>query len=228
MARAHVIGHTTLGARNVIHPNAVIGGLPQDKKVKEGEFSETIIGDDNVFREGVTIHRGTGADTKTVIGSRCYFMANSHVGHNCRVADDVTLINSAALAGHVEVMSRAIIGIACSVHQFCRVGRLAMMSSAVGTNVDMPPFVTTMTINRFNQLNLVGMRRAGIPRENINAVRQMFQLIFRSGRVINKAIDELPAEIARVPEVQEVIEFVKNTKRGVARWEPWSGRETNE
>jgi UDP-N-acetylglucosamine acyltransferase len=224
MARSHVIGHTTMGARNILHPGAVIGGTPQDKKYKESEISQTIIGDDNVFREGVTIHRGTGAGTKTVIGSRGYFMACSHVGHNCRVWDDVTMINNSALAGHVEVFPRAIIGFGCAVHQFCRVGRLAMMSDSAGMNQDLPPFFTTMTTNRFNQLNLVGMRRAGIPRENITAVRQMFQLAFRSDRLLANALADLPESIAAVAEVRELLEFVKGTKRGIARWAPWSGK----
>ena len=225
LAGGHVIGPVTLGARNVIHGGAVIGGTPQDKKFDAGQFSETIIGDDNVFRENVTIHRGTGANTKTIIGSRGYFMANSHVGHNCRVADDVIMINNSALAGHVEVASKAIIGSGCAVHQFCRVGRLAMMSDGAGTNLDLPPFFTTMTTNRFNQLNLVGLRRAGIPRENINAIRQMFKLAFRSHRLLKLALADLPPEIVAVPEVQEVIAFVKSTKRGIARWHPWSGKE---
>lgn len=222
--RGHLIGPLTLGARNVIHGGAVIGGTPQDKKY-HNEPSETIIGDDNTFRENVTIHRGTGEDTKTIIGSRCYFMANSHVGHNCRVSDDVTMINNSALAGHVQVFPRAIIGSGCAVHQFCRVGRLAMMSGAAGMNVDLPPFFTTMMTNRFNQLNLVGLRRAGIPRANIDAIRKVFQRAFRSQRLLKHALADLPPDLLVVPEVREIIDFVASTKRGIARWHPWSGKE---
>jgi len=220
---ARLIGPLTLGARNVVHSYAALGGWPQDRKFT-GDFSETILGDDNVFREGVTIHRGTGLNTKTVVGSRCYLMVNSHVGHNCVVADDVTLVNGSLLAGHVHIGARAIIGGNCSMHQFTRVGRLAMVSNHSGHNVDMPPFVLTMATNVFNQFNNVGLRRSGMPRENINALRRMFALLFRSHRMLKPAMDALPAELLAFPEVAEFVEFCRSSKRGLARYQPWSTR----
>ncbi len=223
---ARLLGPLLMGERNVVHSNAVLGGLPQDRKFG-GEHTEVLIGDDNIFREGVTIHRATGMKGKTVVGSRCYLMVNSHVGHNCVVADEVTLINGAVLGGHVHIATRAIIGAYVAVHQFCRVGRLAMLSNACCMSVDMPPFFTAMETNTLTQLNAVGLRRSGMSRESINAVRKMFQIAFRdhADRPLAAALAGLPAEVKAVPEVQEVIEFCKQTRRGVALFQSWSNRE---
>jgi UDP-N-acetylglucosamine acyltransferase len=221
---ARVCGPVVMGARNVVWGGAVIGGWPQDRKF-HGEHSELLIGDENVFREGVSIHRGTGADTRTVIGSRNYFMVNSHVGHNCVLGNDITMVNGAALGGFVKVADRAMIGAGSAVHQFCRVGRLAMITNLAGLNVDMPPFFISMATNTLTQLNNVGLRRSGMSRASINAVRTMFRLVFREWRhrPLKVAFAELPKEIREVAEVREVIEFCGETKRGVALWRPWSG-----
>jgi UDP-N-acetylglucosamine acyltransferase len=221
-AHARLIGPLTMGARNAVHTGAVIGDWPQDRKFK-GDFSETVIGDDNIFRECSTVHRGTALHTKTVIGNRCFFMVASHVGHNATVGNDVTLINGAVMAGHTAIGDRAILGAYCQLHQFCRVGRLALISNAVGLNVDIPPFFLTMATNTVTQLNAVGLRRSGMPRESINGLRRMFQFAFRdSHRPLNAALAGLPADLLAVPEVQEVIAFCKSSKRGVARFVPWS------
>ncbi|HUO08853.1 MAG TPA: acyl-ACP--UDP-N-acetylglucosamine O-acyltransferase [Phycisphaerae bacterium] len=222
---AKLLGRLTLGARNVVHSTAVLGDWPQDRKYK-GEPSEVLIGDDNVFREGVTVHRGTGLNSRTVIGNRCYFMVNSHVGHNCVVQDDVTLVNGALLGGHVHVAERAIIGGNTAVHQFCRVGRLAMLSNACCMNVDVPPFFIAMATNTLTQLNAVGLRRSGMPKESINAIRKMFQLAFRDmrGLSLSHTLENLPPDILHVPEVQEVIAFCKSSKRGIAKFQAWSDR----
>lgn len=223
-AHAVLRGPMTLGLRNVVHSHAVLGDWPQDRKYKL-EHSETIIGDENIFREGVTIHRGTGANTRTSIGSRCYFMVNSHVGHNSKIDDDVTLINGAVIAGHCHVASRAIIGAYSAIHQFTRIGRLAMMSNGSMTTVDIPPFFTSMATNTITQLNAVGLRRSGMPRESINAIRKMFQIAFRNNTgFLSDALANLPADIASVPEVQEFVQFCKTTKRGIARFQAWSNR----
>jgi UDP-N-acetylglucosamine acyltransferase len=222
---AKLMGPLSMGERNVVHTSAVLGDWPQDRKFKD-EFSEVVIGDDNIFREGVTVHRGTGLNTKTVVGDRCYFMVNSHAGHNCVVGDDVTLVNGAVLGGHVTVGDRAIIGAYCAVHQFCRVGRLAMLSNSCCLTVDMPPFFITMSTNTITQLNAVGIRRSGMPRESINGIRKMFQVAFRDhhSQMLSRALKELPEELLSVPEVREVVDFCKASKRGVALFQPWSQR----
>ena len=221
--RVHLMGPLVIGKRNVIHTNAVLGGWPQDRKYK-GEPSTVVIGDDNIIREGVTIHRGTGANTQTTIGSRCYLMVNSHVGHNCVVSDDVTLVNGALLAGFVEVAPRAIVGGNCAMHQFCRVGRLAMISASSSHNVDIPPFCITLRTNTIVKLNFVGLRRNGVSRDHINALRRMFQHVFRTNRPLTATFHDLPADLETVPEVREFIDFCRLTKRGVARYIPWSAQ----
>jgi UDP-N-acetylglucosamine acyltransferase len=222
-AATHLFGPLTMGSGNIVHSHAVLGDWPQDHKFRD-EPSETIIGDDNTIREGVTIHRSTGPGTRTQVGSHCFFMVNSHVGHNCVVSDAVTLVNAAALGGHVHVAPNAIIGGHCGVHQFVRIGRLAMISHASMQSVDIPPFTLACTPNIILQLNAVGLRRAGIPREHISALREMFALLFRRSRVLNNAIRELPAHLLAVPEVQEFITFCEATKRGIARFKHWSAR----
>ena len=221
-AHAHLIGPLTMGSGNIVHGTAVLGGWPQDRKFHD-EPSETIIGDDNVFREGVTVHRGTGANTKTILGARCYLMVNSHVGHNCIVGDDVTLTNGSLLGGHVHVGDRAIVGANSAIHQFCRLGRLSMISNNAGYNVDVPPFFTGMTTNHITQLNVVGLRRSGMSPESINALRKVFQLL-RAKRQVRAILNDLPAELTAISEVREWVEFCRASKRGVAVFQPWSER----
>jgi UDP-N-acetylglucosamine acyltransferase len=225
-AACRLIGPLTLGGRNQVHTGAVLGGWPQDRKFHPEGFSETIIGDDNIFREGVTIHRGTGLNTRTVIGHRNFFMVNSHVGHNSAVGNDVTLVNGAVMAGHTTIGDRAILGASSAVHQFCRVGRLAMVSGQSSMNVDFPPFFLTMSTNAVHHLNSVGLRRSGMSHQTINALRSMFQIAFREnhGKPLLVALRGLPPEILNVPEVQEVLAFCQTAKRGVARFAPWSQR----
>ncbi|MGC8551944.1 MAG: acyl-ACP--UDP-N-acetylglucosamine O-acyltransferase [Phycisphaerae bacterium] len=222
-SHAKLIGPLVMGRNNKIHSFASLGDAPQDLKHK-GQPSDLHIGDDNVFRESVTVHRGTNG--RTVIGSKNFLMVASHVGHNCILGDNITLVNNATLGGHVVVQDRAIIGAHCAIHQFCRVGKLAMASNASSHNVDIPPFVIAMLINCVTQLNAVGLRRSGMPRSSINAVRRMFQIIYRDGGrlPLGQAIKTLPADIAGDPEVAAFVQFVGESKRGVARYHPWSRR----
>ncbi len=220
---AKLTGPLTMGRGNRVHSFAVLGDAPQDLKYRD-QPSRLLIGDGNIFREHVTVHRGTNGDT--VLGSHNFLMAGSHVGHNCSIGDHVTLVNHAVLGGHVEVRDRAIIGGLCAMHQFCRVGRLAMISNNSAHNVDIPPFVTSLQTNTITQLNAVGLRRSGMSAASINALRRMFQILFRqyAGLPLARAIALLPAELSVVPEVGEFVAFVRSAKRGVARFGPWSQR----
>ena len=227
-SQVKLIGPMELGAGNKVHSFAVLGDAPQDMKYRDQPSSRLIIGENNIFREHTTVHRGTGGDT--VIGSNCFFMVGSHVGHNCRVGNGVTMVNSAVLAGHVQVFDRAIIGGLCAVHQFCRVGRLAMISNNSAHNVDIPPFCIIMKINTIAQLNLVGLRRSGMTREHINGVREMFRILFRERREspLKTNIGLLPPELLAIPEVREFTDFVACSKRGVARFQPWSEQQSRQ
>ena len=153
-------------------------------------------------------------------------MAGSHVGHNCHVADHVTLINQAILGGHVHVEEKAIIGGNCAVHQFCRVGTLAMISNVSAHNMDIPPYVISMNINTFAQLNTVGLRRSGMSSDSVNAIRRMFKIVFREfgSMPLSRAFAQLPADIKSVLEVQHFITFCQESKRGIAKYHAWSER----
>jgi UDP-N-acetylglucosamine acyltransferase len=226
-SQVKLIGPMVLGRGNRIHSFAVLGDAPQDLKYQD-QPSRVIIGDGNIFREHTTVHRGTNGDT--LIGNNGFFMVGSHIGHNCRVGNGVTMVNSAVLGGHVQVFDRAIIGGLCAVHQHCRVGRLAMISNNSAHNVDIPPFCIAMDINMVTQLNAVGLRRSGMTRETINGLREMFKILFRDhrGLSLNKNITLLPPELQAIPEVREFTDFVANSKRGVARFKPWSERQSRQ
>jgi UDP-N-acetylglucosamine acyltransferase len=220
-AHAKVTGPTTLGNGNTIHSFAVIGDAPQDLKFKD-QTSELVIGDNNIFREHVTVHRGTNGITR--IGSNCFLMVGSHVGHNAVVHDFVTLVNGARLGGHSEVYQRAIVGAGCAIHQNARVGRLAMVTNNCAQLGDIPPYCISTHTAVVTQINHVGLRRSGMSKPAIDAVRQMFKLLMRdlAGVPLPKAIGQLPPELLAHPEVREFVEFVKTTKRGVAKFQPWS------
>ena len=222
-SHAKLMGPLTMGSGNIVHSFASLGDVPQDLKFT-GQNSYLTIGDRNIFREHVTVHRGTSG--QTVLGSNNYLMVASHVGHNCRVGNHVTLVNGALLGGHVVVEDRAIIGGNCAIHQFCRIGRLAMISFTSAYNVDVPPFCMAISTNLITQLNSVGLRRSGMSVESQNALRRMFRWIYRThaGVPLAKALDDLPPELGSVPEIQEFNAFVKSTKRGVARFRHWSTR----
>ncbi len=171
-----------LGRNNRVHPTAVLGGLPQDLAFDSGTRTVLEIGDDNVFREGVTISRATLATGVTRIGSSNYFMNNTHVGHDCNVGDGNILASGATLGGHVQVGDRVFFGGGVMVHQFCRIGSLAILQGLAGINKDVLPY--TMVGGRpgkHYRLNLVGLRRAGVDGERLKAVSTAFRCL-RTGR----------------------------------------------
>ncbi len=169
-AYAVIKRYTRMGARNQVAEHAVIGGEPQDVKFKADTVSGVEIGDDNIFREGVTIHRGSRPDALTRVGSGCMLMVGAHVGHDCSVGNQVVLVNNAALAGEVTVGDRAFISAGVGVHQFCRVGRNAMIGGLAKVVQDALPFcITDGNPARARGLNLVGLRRAGFKAPEIAA-----------------------------------------------------------
>jgi UDP-N-acetylglucosamine acyltransferase len=212
---AHIGRWTTLGAENLVYPGAVIGQAPQDICYK-GEESFTIIGDGNVLREGVTVHRGNRPGTRTVIGNNNLFMVNSHVGHNCTIDNNVTLVNGVLLAGHVEVNDRAVISGNCQVHQFVRIGAFAMMRGGSGTSKDIPPFCINDSINWLRAVNVVGMRRNGFDQGRIRAVKEAFKWIFRSGLRLQTALEKVEENVVSTPDVRLMLDFIRSSKRGVS------------
>ncbi len=215
---AVIRSYTRLGADCEVHAGAVIGGPPQDMSFKNcRSFVE--IGPRCILREGVTVHRGTEEDTKTVIGEGCFLMANSHVGHNCSVGDHVIMANGALLAGRVELGERVFMSGNSAVHQFVKVGRLAMFSGMSGATKDVPPFCTLHgnQTNRASGLNTVGMRRAGIKPQERNDIKRVFRLICNSDLNVTQALELIESDDSLTAPALEFIDFVKNSARGICR-----------
>ena len=209
----YLAGLTTIGAGNHFHAGCVIGDAPQDLKYK-GEPTRLRIGDYNVFREHFTVHRSTKLDAETVIGSHNFFMANSHVAHNCVVGDHVILANGALLGGHAEVQERAFISGNCLVHQFTRVGTLALMQGGSAISKDLPPFTVASGINGICGLNSVGLRRAGFTAEQRLELKKLYHLLFRGGKNLRAALAELQKKFTS-PTAKILLDFVADAKRGV-------------
>jgi len=213
IANVFLQGPITLGANNTCYPNTYLGFPPQDRSFAPDTPGQgTVIGADNIFREGTSIHRAT-RDHPTTLGDRNYLMAHSHVGHDCIVGHDNTLANAACLGGHVHVADRATLGGYATVHQFCRVGRLAMISGLAGISQDLPPFCVTYDTRTLGSLNIIGLRRAGL-RDHIPALKQAFNTLFRSRLPVPAALDQLAELNLNDPLVDELADFCRNSKRG--------------
>ena len=215
---AVVLGPTEVGARTHVGAHAVLGGEPQDLK-HDGSATRLVIGADNVFREFVTAHRGSsGGRGITRIGDKNYFMANSHVAHDCIVGNGVTFANSAAIGGHSEVGDGAVLGGLAGLHQHARIGRLAMVGGGAMCTQDVPPFTLAQGDRaRLFGLNVVGMKRAGLDAEAIAALRQAWRTLFVSGSTIRAVIGRVKDELGHVAEVRELLGFLESSTRGVCR-----------
>jgi len=213
-----VLGDTTIGCQCQIHSGAVIGDLPQDFSYKGGH-SYVIIGDHCQIREGVTIHRGTAAESKTQVGDHCLLMANSHLAHNVILGHHVTLANNALLAGYVQVCDRAFISGNCLVHQFTRIGRLAMLSGGTAIQKDVPPFCMTRSLstNTVMGLNTVGLRRAGFTLAERQILKQALHRLYNPKLTTTQALAQLKEEFTN-PLVEELCDFVAQSQRGICRF----------
>jgi UDP-N-acetylglucosamine acyltransferase len=210
----HILGRTRIGRNNRIHSGAVIGDLPQDLHYKD-EPSTVEIGDGCVIREHVTIHRGTGAGTKTVLGDGVFLMVNSHVAHNCVVDSGAILANGALLAGHVRVCANAFVSGNVVVHQFCRIGRLAMVSGGSRVTMDVPPFMTASGDSAIIGVNAVGIQRnPDMTREDARAIKEAYRALYRGRGTITEAAEALAAGDPPAV-VREIIQFIKESSRGV-------------
>jgi UDP-N-acetylglucosamine acyltransferase len=210
----HLIGPLTMGCHNLVCTGAVLGERPQHLKYDD-EPTGTEIGDHNIFREHVTVHRGTTHSWTTRIGSRNFFMAHSHVAHDCRVGHSCILANSALLGGHSVLEDNVYLAGNCAVHQFCRIGRLALLSGTSATTVDMPPFIMQQNVNEVVGVNVVGMRRAAIPTADINVIRKAFHILYREGNIIPQALAKLEEQFRLHPLVAELVAFIHASKRGI-------------
>jgi UDP-N-acetylglucosamine acyltransferase len=216
LAHSCVDGYTTIGERNIVHPFAALGGPAQDHGVEAGSVTYLKVGDDNVFREGFTAHTGTKPETCTVIGNHNLFMAQSHVAHNCQIGNNVIFVNSACAAGYVQVFDNAILSGLVAIHQFTRVGKLALISGCSAFSQDVPPFMMAEGRNGgVKMINLVGLKRGGFSAETIRVIKDLFKLYYHSGLAASNALKAVKEQLPRIPEVQEFIDFVESSKRGV-------------
>jgi UDP-N-acetylglucosamine acyltransferase len=211
----HLTGHTTIGADNRFHAGCVIGDAPQDLKYND-EPTRLRIGDHNVFREHVTVHRSNKLAEETLISSHNFLMAHSHVGHNCVLGSHVILANGALLGGHVTVGDRAFISGNCCVHQFVRIGTLALMQGGSCISMDLPPFTVARGVNRLCGLNAVGLRRAGFNSEQRLELKRLYHALFRSRRRLSVALAAAREEF-RSPAARVMLDFLSACQRGVCR-----------
>ena len=210
-------GPMTAGARNKFFAYCSIGQQTQDLKY-EGEPTYLEIGDENTFREFVTVNRSTTAEGKTRIGNRGNFLAYSHVGHDCSVGDAVVFSNNGTLAGHVEVGDHAVMGGLTAVHQFCRLGRFAITGGCSKIVQDVPPFmIADGNPAEVRGVNIVGMERNGIPSETIKTIKEAFRLIYRSKYNTKQAVEAIRQELPATPEITQILEFIQTSERGIIR-----------
>jgi UDP-N-acetylglucosamine acyltransferase len=216
ISQCNVVGHTVMGKNNVVHPFANIGGPPQDYSYDENSVSYLRIGDNNIFREGFTANPSAKAGGETVIGSNCFFLAYSHVAHDCHVGNCVIMVNFSGLTGHVEVGDFCLISGQSGIHQFCRMGRMAVLSGGSQVSMDIPPFMIADGRNGgIRGINLVGLRRRGFEKDTIRALKDLYDIMFRSGLNTSNALKKVKEELPQLPEIVEFIEFVESSKRGV-------------
>jgi UDP-N-acetylglucosamine acyltransferase len=216
---AVIAGPSRFGAHNVFHPFSVIGGDPQDYTFR-GEHVELVAGDGNIFREHVTISRGTkkgGGVTR--LGNDNFFLSYSHVGHDCQVGNSTLFVNGATLAGHVTVQDYVTLGAFSPVHQFCRLGRYAYIGACTVITQDVLPFslIVTERETKCFGANTIGLERKGFSPERIQALQRAFKLLVRSKKNTTQALAEMRKTLGDSADVREMIAFVEKAERGIVK-----------
>jgi UDP-N-acetylglucosamine acyltransferase len=210
-------GPMRAGARNKFYAYCSIGQQTQDLKYI-GEPTYLEIGDENTFRESCTVNRSTTADGKTRVGNCGNFLAYSHIGHDCTVGNSVVFLNNGTLAGHVQVGDSAVIGGLTAIHQFCRIGRFAITGGCSKIVQDVPPFmIADGNPAEIRGVNLVGLERHGFAAESVKRIKEAFRLIYRSKYNTRQAVDAIRAELAATDEINQIVEFIEGSQRGIIR-----------
>ena len=206
-----------IGKNCTIFPGAVISAVPQDLKFR-GEDTVAIIGDNTTIRECVTINRGTAAKGKTVVGNNCLIMAYSHVAHDCVIGDNVIMSNATQIAGEVVVDNYAVIGGGALIHQFCHIGPHVMIQGGALVNKDIPPYVKAAREPiAYAGVNSIGLRRRNFSNETIREIQEIYRYLYLSGLNNTDAVERIEAELPATKERDEIILFVRNSKRGIIR-----------
>jgi len=213
LAHAVLTGHTTIGCDNVIHMGAIVGHAPQDLAYTDAP-TELRIGNRNVIREHAELHRATKLERPTTIGDDNYLFTRSHVAHDCQLGHRILVASGALLAGHVQVDDQAYVSGNCVVHQFVRIGRLALLRGLSRTSRDVPPFCIMDGTHTISGVNRIGLRRAGFSAQQIRAIQRAFAVLFRTRRNLRHALAEVAAG-GVTPEVSHLLEFIRSSTRGV-------------
>lgn len=217
MANASILHGARIGKNCRIFPSAVVGAIPQDLKFK-GEETLAIVGDNTTIRECATVHRGTASKGKTVVGNNCLIMAYSHVAHDCLLHDNIIMSNAVQLAGEVVVEDFAIIGGGTLVHQFSHIGAHVMIQGGSKINKDIPPYIIAAREPiQYCGINSIGLNRRGFSRDQINAIQEVYRLIFSPAYNMSQAIEHAEAELPASPERDLILDFIKNSPRGIVR-----------
>ena len=210
-------GPSHFGKGNLFHAFCSIGQRTQDLKY-QGEPTHLVVGDDNTFREFVTVNRGTAPGGTTTIGSRGTFLAYCHIAHDCTVGDDVIFSNNGTLAGHVTVEDRVVLGGLTAVHQFCRLGRFAMTGGCSKIVQDVPPFMLADgNPARVRGINKIGLDRHGFSTDAARALKEAYRLLYRSELNVGQAVDQMRAQLPDLPEIEHLIKFVTGSARGIIK-----------
>lgn len=219
MAHAVIEGHTRIGKDNQIFPFASVGGIPHDLKYR-GELAYVEIGDGNIIREFVTIHRGTAlGESVTKIGNHNMLMAYVHIAHDCNLGNHIIMANAATLAGHVEIQDYAIVGPFCAIHQFCRVGAHSFMGAFTIATRDVLPFSKTSAPRPLGVYgaNRSGLERRGLSKEDIQDLDAAIRLLTRSKLNTSQALEAMEAREFKSPHLRKLVEFISTSQRGVAK-----------
>lgn len=216
ISHVHIRGAVSVGAGSTLYPFVCVGFPPQDVKFKLGAPSAgVVIGEECVLREHATVHSASSTERPTVLGDRVMMMVGSHVGHDGRVGDEVVMVNAALLGGHVQVGANAVLGGGAACHQHGRVGRLAMVAGGSRCSADVPPFCMVAERNVFIGVNLIGLRRAGVDREELSLVRRVCREVFRVRLVQSEMVDRLEQHAERSAMVREILDFVRASTRPI-------------
>lgn len=206
-----------IGRNCTIFPGAVIGAIPQDLKFR-GEETYAVIGDNTTLREYVTVNRGTASKGRTVVGNDCLIMAYSHIAHDCCVGNNIIISNATQLAGEVIVDDYAIIGGGTLVHQFCHLGSHIMIQGGALINKDVPPYVKAAREPiSYAGINSIGLRRRNFSSDTIREIQDIYRYLYLSGLNVSDAVARIEAELPATPERDEIIMFVRNSKRGIIK-----------
>lgn len=210
-----------IGAHCNIHPGAVVGGIPQDLKYV-GEKTVAIIGDYTTLRECVTVNRGTASKNKTVVGSHCLIMAYCHIAHDCEIGNYVIISNATQVAGEVVVDDHAVIGGGSLIHQFTHIGPHVMIQGGAKINKDIPPYVKAAREPiAYTGINTVGLRRRNFSADDINSIQEIYRLLYLTQLNVSDAIEKIEEEVKPSAVRDEIVNFIKNSKRGILRGYEW-------